>query len=63
MLRVRCAPAPRHTPSPRSVGWYRKHFSVPSDWKGSTVWVYIEGVFHESTFYLNGKQLAFHPAG
>jgi len=24
---------------PRGEGWYRKHFTLPADWKGSSVWV------------------------
>ena len=27
----------------RNDGWYRKHFALPAEWKGTTVEVYIEG--------------------
>ena len=45
------------------VGWYRKHFSVPTEWKGQSISIYFEGIFHETTVWLNGKQVAFHDAG
>ena len=48
---------------PRNEGWYRKHFTLPSDWKGSTVWFYTEGIFHVTTAWLNGKQLGVHKSG
>lgn len=47
----------------RNSGWYRKHFALPVDWEGSTIFIYIEGIFHRTTFWLNGKPLAFHPQG
>ena len=47
----------------RTAGWYRKHFQIPSEWKGSSVWVYIEGSFHVTNSYFNGKHLGEHPAG
>lgn len=48
----------------RNVGWYRKHFRLPSEWKGSAVWVYFEGIFHRTTPYLNGAPLGeLHQAG
>ena len=49
--------------TPLFAGWYRKHFNVPAEWKGSSVWVYFEGIFHETSSYLNGEQIGFHPAG
>lgn len=48
---------------PRNSGWYRKHFTLPADWAGMTVWVYIEGAFHTTASYLNGAPLGFHQAG
>ena len=48
---------------PRNSGWYRKHFSLPSDWAKKSVWLYIEGSFHATTSYLNGVQIGYHQAG
>ena len=49
----------------RNDGWYRKHFTLPAEWKDTTVHLYIEGSFHRTTVWLNGKfpnfLAAFHP--
>jgi hypothetical protein len=47
----------------RNVGWYRKHFHMPSDWQGFASWLYIEGAFHVTQIYLNGHLLLQHDAG
>lgn len=47
----------------RNVGWYRKHFALPAEWAGDVVFLYVEGIFHVSQFYLNGVPLAEHDAG
>lgn len=41
----------------RNSSWYRKHFNVPAEWKGSTISVRFEGVFKVATAWLNGQQL------
>eukprot|EP01065_Artemidia_motanka_P007129 TRINITY_DN1351_c0_g2_i2.p1 TRINITY_DN1351_c0_g2~~TRINITY_DN1351_c0_g2_i2.p1 ORF type:complete len:1015 (+),score=324.33 TRINITY_DN1351_c0_g2_i2:64-3045(+) len=48
---------------PRNVSWYRKHFKLPASWKGSTVQVEFEGVFHFASVYLNGVPLLDHKCG
>lgn len=48
---------------PRNSGWYRKHFSLPTEWKGKSVWLYIEASFHKTYSYLNGVSLGSHQAG
>lgn len=48
---------------PRNVSWYRKHFNIPSDWEGSAIWVYFEGVWRSSTLWLNGEPLVIHGWG
>ena len=47
----------------RGVGWYRKHFVLPNDWKGSSVWVYIEQSFHITHSYFIGVHDGDPPAG
>eukprot|EP00729_Bicosta_minor_P014267 gene14267-24200_t len=47
----------------RNDGWYRKHFALPAEWKGTTVEVYIEGSFHRTQVWLNGVPLGLHKAG
>ena len=48
---------------PRTSTMYRKHFNLPLDWKGLSIWVYFEGVFRASTVYLNGEMLIYHDCG
>jgi beta-galactosidase len=37
------------------VGWYRKHFNFSEDMKGRRVSLLFDGVYMDSTVYLNGK--------
>jgi beta-galactosidase len=39
---------------PGAMGWYRKHFTVPTGWAGKKVIVQFDGVYHDSKVYLNG---------
>ena len=48
---------------PKNVTMYRKHFNLPEEWKGQSIWVYFEGIFRASTVFLNGQQLTFHDSG
>ena len=48
---------------PKNVTWYRKHFNLPTEWKGRSIWVYFEGIFRASTTYLNGQLLTYHDSG
>lgn len=48
---------------PAGVGWYRKTFHVPAEWKAKSVSVYIEGVYMNSEVFINGKSLGVHPYG
>ena len=47
---------------PRNSGWYRKHFIMPQDYEGKSVWLYIEGSFHNTTAFLNGQPIGSHQA-
>ncbi len=42
---------------PGALGWYRKHFTVPSGFAGKKVIVQFDGVYHDSRIYLNGTQV------
>lgn len=46
---------------PDGIGWYRKTFTAPANWKGKEVSVEFDGVASNATVYLNGKKLGFHP--
>ncbi|MBR5578583.1 MAG: Ig-like domain-containing protein, partial [Lachnospiraceae bacterium] len=45
------------------VGWYRKNFRVDESWRGKRVTIEFDGVYMDSTVYLNGQQLGGHPYG
>ncbi|WP_259067134.1 glycoside hydrolase family 2 TIM barrel-domain containing protein [Mucilaginibacter sp. X4EP1] len=48
---------------PAGIGWYRKTFKVPNEWKGKKVSIYFEGVYMNSEVFINGKSLGIHPYG
>ena len=45
------------------LGWYRKSFNVPADWRGKRVIIEFDGVYHRSTVWVNGTEAGFHPYG
>ncbi len=48
---------------PTGIGWYRKTFTAPSELKGEKVYLYFEGVYMNSSVYLNGRLIGGHPYG
>lgn len=46
-----------------SVGWYRRHFEIPSSDKGRQVWVEFEGIFRDSEVFCNGAYLGGEKSG
>lgn len=48
---------------PGGVGWYRKTFSAPAEWRGRRISVEFDGVYKDATVYLNGHKLGTHPNG
>ena len=48
---------------PGGIGWYRKTFHAPADWKSKRVSVEFDGVYRDATVYLNGHKLGTHPYG
>jgi beta-galactosidase len=48
---------------PGGIGWYRKTFHAPADWKGKRVSIEFDGVYRDATVYLNGRKLGTHPYG
>ena len=48
---------------PRHVLWYRKQFTIPTDWKGDVFWLDFEGAFRNTTVWLNGVRIANHACG
>lgn len=45
---------------PRDLGFYRKHFALPADWKGNAVWIRFEGIFRAAKLWLNGEPVREH---
>ena len=56
-----------HTVGPahpeHSVGWYRKQFEFPKKDRGRRVAIEFDGVFRNSTVWLNGFRLGGHQSG
>jgi beta-galactosidase len=45
------------------TGWYRKTFTLPTESSGQRVLVQFDGVYMDSTVYLNGTQVGARPYG
>ena len=45
------------------VGWYRKTFDLPAASSGQRVVVQFDGIYMDSTVYLNGTQIGARPYG
>ncbi|MES2276205.1 MAG: glycoside hydrolase family 2 TIM barrel-domain containing protein [Bacteroidota bacterium] len=48
---------------PAGIGWYRKNFKAPVEWKGKKISIYFEGVYMNSEVFINGKSLGIYPYG
>jgi beta-galactosidase len=48
---------------PAGIGWYRKTFRPPADWKGKRVSAEFEGAYMNATVFLNGHRLGTHAYG
>jgi beta-galactosidase len=48
---------------PTGIGWYRKHFFVPSEYSGKQVTVEFDGVYMNSDVWINGRHLGRHVYG
>ena len=52
-----------HGSLPTPQAWYRKTFTLPASAAGKSVWLDFDGVFRDSTVYLNGNELGEHQSG
>ncbi|HEY8938290.1 MAG TPA: glycoside hydrolase family 2 TIM barrel-domain containing protein, partial [Cyclobacteriaceae bacterium] len=48
---------------PAGIGWYRKNFKAPIEWKDKKISIYFEGVYMNSEVFINGKSLGAYPYG
>ncbi|MBN1611637.1 MAG: beta galactosidase jelly roll domain-containing protein, partial [Polyangiaceae bacterium] len=46
-----------------SVGWYRRTFLLPKADKGRRLWLEFDGVFRDSTVFVNGWFMGRHESG
>lgn len=46
-----------------TTGWYRRTFTIPSDWKGKHAWLHFDAVDEEAQVWVNGKDLGTHHGG
>ncbi|TAK93101.1 MAG: glycoside hydrolase family 2 protein [Verrucomicrobia bacterium] len=49
--------------APSGVGWYRKHFTLPTEQKGKRVYIEFDGVMQNSEVWINGVSLGKRPNG
>lgn len=52
-----------HGSLPKPTAWYRKTFEIPESYRGKSVWIDFDGVYRNSTVYLNGQRLGNEPSG
>lgn len=45
------------------VGWYRKTFTIPAAWRERRLELVFDGVYMDSTVWLNGRRITEHPGG
>src|SRR5271157_3607648 len=45
------------------TGWYRKTFTLPQSYSGNSVFITFDGVYMNSTVYLNGDSIGLMPYG
>lgn len=48
---------------PMGSAWYRKTFSIPSEWKDQKIAIYFEGVYMNAEVFINGKSVGLQPYG
>ncbi|KAJ9469122.1 Beta-galactosidase BoGH2A [Diplonema papillatum] len=56
-------PDAHHAYLPRGTAWYRKHFSIPAEWKGQSIHLAFQGAHHYKEIYINGNWIQDHSAG
>lgn len=45
------------------VGWYRKTFDIEPEYEGKRIYIFFDGVFRDSTVYLNHYYVGSHKSG
>jgi beta-galactosidase len=52
-----------HASLPLANAWYRQTFPLPSSAAGQSVWIDFDGVYHNSTIWINGHCLGYWHSG
>lgn len=45
------------------IGWYRKKFTIPAEYRDKRVYLYFDGIYRGSTVYLNEYLVGNHQSG
>ncbi len=48
---------------PGGIGWYKKNFTAPANSSSKNIFIYFDGVYKNSTVWLNGHYLGNRPNG
>ena len=48
---------------PGGIGWYRKEFKIPNEYKGKRIFISFDGVYNNSEVWINGTHLGNRPNG
>jgi hypothetical protein len=48
---------------PGGIGWYKKTFDAPASWQSKRIFIYFDGVYKNSTVWLNGHYIGHRPNG
>jgi beta-galactosidase len=54
---------PTHGYRPRGLGYYRKVFNLPGEWRDRKVSIEFDGIFRNSTVWVNGHRMLEHRSG
>lgn len=46
-----------------SIAWYRKRFDIPLDYEGKRIYIHFDGVYRDSTVYLNEYYIGRYESG
>ncbi len=67
---MRAEPRANDSAGEGNIGWYiggdyeyTKRFPAPAQWRGQSVLLEFEGVYHNAEVWLNGEKAAFRPYG
>jgi beta-galactosidase len=48
---------------PGGIGWYKKSFNAPAEWRGKKIFISFDGVYKNSEVWINGHSLGKRPNG